>query len=111
MSMKMRFCSDYCCQKWWNSHPEAVDRKAWYTLTCAYCGKEFKSYGNKKYCSKECYYNARFGTKEERAQAAAEKEALRRAELEQREFYRRAELSDHCLHCPYYLKAKADQEE
>ena len=56
-----RFCSDACRWTWWNGHPEAITRKAYYTLTCEHCGKEFESYGNKKrkYCSRECYYASR----------------------------------------------------
>ena len=42
-----RFCSDKCRNTWWNAHPEKVQRKAYYRLTCAYCGKEFESYGNR----------------------------------------------------------------
>ena len=38
-----RFCSDKCRNTWWNAHPEKVQRKAYYRLTCAYCGKEFES--------------------------------------------------------------------
>lgn len=56
-----KFCSDKCRMMWWNSHPELVIRKAYYTLTCQNCGKEFESYGNKnrKFCSRECYYEDR----------------------------------------------------
>ena len=56
-----KFCSDSCRMAWWNSHQDAVDRKAYYTLTCEYCGKEFESYGNKnrKYCCRACYVSAR----------------------------------------------------
>ena len=56
-----KFCSDCCRMDWWNSHQDAVDRKAYYTLTCEYCGKEFESYGNKnrKYCCRACYVAAR----------------------------------------------------
>lgn len=52
-----RFCSDKCRMAWWNTHPEAVRRKAIYTFTCAHCGTVFESYGNKqrKYCSRACY--------------------------------------------------------
>lgn len=52
-----KFCSDVCRMAWWNSHPEDVNRKAYYSLVCNYCGKEFESYGNKnrKYCCRECY--------------------------------------------------------
>ena len=50
---KKKFCSDKCRMLWWNSHSEEVNRKANYSCTCAFCGKQFTSYGNKhrKYCS------------------------------------------------------------
>ena len=56
-----KFCSDKCRMAWWNSHQDSVNRKAYYTLTCKNCGKEFESYGNKKrkYCSRGCYLAAR----------------------------------------------------
>lgn len=59
---KRKFCCFECKTAWWNSHPEAVNRKANYELHCSSCGKDFISYGNKnrKYCSHECYINARF---------------------------------------------------
>jgi hypothetical protein len=52
-----RFCSDKCRMTWWNAHPEAVSRKAFYPFTCDYCGANCESYGNKKrkYCSRACY--------------------------------------------------------
>ena len=52
-----KFCSDKCRMAYWNSHPELINRQAYYKLTCEYCGKEFLSYGNKrrKFCSRECY--------------------------------------------------------
>ena len=55
------FCCDACRMAWWNSHPEAVHRRAYYTLTCQHCGKEFQSYGNKdrKYCCRACYVASR----------------------------------------------------
>ena len=58
-----KFCSDACRTAWWNSHPEAVDRKAVYHFTCAACGKDFTAYGNahRKYCGHACYIAARFG--------------------------------------------------
>lgn len=57
------FCNDECRYAWWNAHHERMNRKAFYDLTCAYCGKAFKSYGNKnrKYCRHECYIRDRFG--------------------------------------------------
>ena len=62
-----RFCSDKCRMAWWNSHREQVQKKSYYTLICAHCGKEFESYGNqnRKYCSRDCYLIARFHTPEE----------------------------------------------
>ena len=58
-----KFCSTKCRTKWWNSHQEAVNRKAIYSFTCAGCGKRFTAYGNngRKYCSHSCYITARFG--------------------------------------------------
>ena len=55
------FCSDKCRNAWWNAHPEKVQRKAYYHLTCECCGKEFISYGNRKrkYCSRSCSADAR----------------------------------------------------
>lgn len=46
-----------------NYGSEEVNRKANYSCTCAFCGKQFTSYGNKhrKYCSHACYINDRFG--------------------------------------------------
>jgi len=54
---KKRFCSDKCRWQWWNAHHNEVDRKAFSTHHCKYCGQEFTSYGNSKriYCSHECY--------------------------------------------------------
>ena len=59
---KKIFCCKDCCVKWWNSHPDRVNRKAIYSFVCPTCGKEFTAYGNKgrKYCSHECYVRARF---------------------------------------------------
>lgn len=58
-----KFCSDKCRMKWWNSHPELVERKAVYEMVCPNCGKRFSVYGNakRKYCSHECYVAHRFG--------------------------------------------------
>ncbi len=48
------FCSDACRMAWWNAHPGRVNRKAYYTFTCALCGRAFESYGNpnRKFCSR-----------------------------------------------------------
>ena len=57
------FCSDKCRNKWWNSHREMVNKKAYYTIKCEGCGKEFISYADntRKYCSRECYFKTRVG--------------------------------------------------
>lgn len=54
---KRIFCSDACRLAWWNSHREQINRKAVHSLTCAYCGQDFESYGNdhRKFCSRKCY--------------------------------------------------------
>lgn len=56
-SKPRKFCSDNCRRLWWNSNLELVNRKAFYTCQCLYCGREFESYGNsnRKYCSRACY--------------------------------------------------------
>lgn len=68
-----KFCSDNCRRDWWKANnSDTPNRKAYYFLTCACCGKKFESYGNKdrKYCSHACYIKDRFkggGTHDERA--------------------------------------------
>lgn len=59
----IKFCSNECRVKWWNSHQDMVNKKAIYSFTCACCGKEFTAYGNakRKYCSHACYITGRFG--------------------------------------------------
>lgn len=58
---KKHFCSDACRMAWWKAHPECLNRKAIYKITCAYCGRSFESYGNnhRKFCSRGCYVLAR----------------------------------------------------
>ena len=59
------FCSDECRRKWWNTHQEDINRRstAIYKFNCQCCGKAFAAYGHRgrKYCSHECYVEARFG--------------------------------------------------
>lgn len=59
----LKFCSDICRVKWWNAHPEMVNKKAIYSFSCANCGKPFTAYGNskRKYCCHSCYIRHRFG--------------------------------------------------
>jgi endogenous inhibitor of DNA gyrase (YacG/DUF329 family) len=58
----LKFCSNECRVKWWNTHPDKVNKKAIYSFSCAHCKKAFTAYGNsnRKYCSHECYINDRF---------------------------------------------------
>lgn len=39
----MKFCSDACRTSWWNSHPEAIDRKAVYTFMYSVISKSTKT--------------------------------------------------------------------
>ena len=59
----LKFCSNKCRVKWWNNHPELVNKKAIYSFICTSCGEPFTAYGNskRKYCSHSCYINHRFG--------------------------------------------------
>ena len=34
----VKFCSSACRVSWWNAHPDAVGKKAFYDYTCACCG-------------------------------------------------------------------------
>ena len=60
-----RFCSEHCRRSWWNDskHRDEGVKKAFYNCTCAFCDKEFLSYGkrDRKYCSHDCYIKDRFG--------------------------------------------------
>lgn len=60
---KKRFCSDKCRMSWWNSHLDKVNRLANRIVVCAQCRQEFTAYGKRerKYCSRKCYFKARFG--------------------------------------------------
>lgn len=43
-----KFCSEACRRAWWKLHPELIHKAAFYPATCAHCGQEFQSYGNRK---------------------------------------------------------------
>lgn len=60
---RKQFCCDACRYQWWNGHPDQINRKAYYEITCQHCGKVITVYGDKrrKYCSHECYIADRFG--------------------------------------------------
>ena len=59
-----RFCSEQCRRAWWCDNPDrkTLGSDAMYVLTCAHCGRQYESYGNKsrKFCSHECYIKSRF---------------------------------------------------
>ena len=57
-----KFCSDACRRAWWKEHDDQINRKAYYTIVCACCGRTFVSYGNsgRKYCSHNCYVRDRY---------------------------------------------------
>ena len=59
-----KFCSDKCRRDWWAAHTDRSHPResAMYTTTCAYCGQEFRAYGNskRKYCCHACYIRDRF---------------------------------------------------
>ena len=54
---RKQFCNDRCRWDWWNSHIKEVNKKAYYSVVCKCCGKEFTAYGNQKrvYCTHACY--------------------------------------------------------
>ena len=58
-----RFCSDACRTRFWNTHLAEAERDGMTEYTCPVCGSRFHAYGNRnrKYCSHECYIEARFG--------------------------------------------------
>lgn len=58
----LKFCSGDCRVKWWNARPDKVNKKAFYSFTCANCNVSFTAYGNstRKYCSHQCYIHHRF---------------------------------------------------
>lgn len=58
---KKKFCSDKCRNDWWNKNYELHNFKTANKYICAECKKVFTAYGNRKFCSHECYVNYRFG--------------------------------------------------
>lgn len=57
-----QFCSDQCRAAWWYANRGSKPRTE-YQLICSNCSQPFVSIGNKarKYCSHQCYIDARFG--------------------------------------------------
>ena len=55
------YCSDECRNRWWNTHMNQIQRRAYTTFVCLACGKQVTVYGNdkRKYCSHACYIGSR----------------------------------------------------
>ena len=60
MGRPRKFCSEKCRRQWWKTHPEEADRRAAGAKVCTCCGKGFRAYGDRKYCSHGCYISDRF---------------------------------------------------
>ena len=60
-----RFCSDACRSRYWNAHSSETEHPAMKEYICPACGKTYAAYPNRgrKYCSRACYVEARFGGK------------------------------------------------
>ena len=58
------FCCDECRHIWWNKNRHREGGTP-HTFICLGCRKEFQAFGSKerKYCSHDCYIEARFGAK------------------------------------------------
>ena len=58
-----RYCSDACRGRYWNAHAHSLSRESMMEYTCPVCGKTFAAYAyrGRKYCSRECYAQARSG--------------------------------------------------
>jgi len=58
-----KFCSDICRQKWWNQNRHLLNGRKSIEHSCPTCQNVFKAYiqENRKFCSHQCYINARFG--------------------------------------------------
>ena len=68
-----KFCSDKCRNKWWNARLDLVNRKAFREIVCVGCGRTFTVYGQvkRKFCSHQCYIEARFGRDDHEQEAAS----------------------------------------
>ena len=59
---KKAFCNSLCKTKWWNRNRKNHPCGSSAVCTCAGCGSTFYSYSPAKYCSRACYFQARYGT-------------------------------------------------
>lgn len=53
------FCSSVCKNRWWYRHPHMMTKQTLNEYVCPVCGRDFKDYGKRIYCSVECYAAAR----------------------------------------------------
>lgn len=54
-----KFCSDRCRLRWWNSHPEQVNRTR-HSQLCPQCGITFETHiASQQFCSRTCAAAAR----------------------------------------------------
>ena len=55
------FCSDSCCKVYWMLHKDKQRRLVPQKYNCLICDKEYYEYParNRKYCSRECYYQSK----------------------------------------------------
>ena len=60
-SREKQFCSDKCRLMWWHTHRGSSQRAV--ERVCPVCQRVFSTDRKQKYCSHECYINARFGRK------------------------------------------------
>lgn len=60
---KKKYYSDRCRMSWWNQHQDQVNRQTYQLNRCLSCDCLFRSYGcqARKYCSRRCYFNHRYG--------------------------------------------------
>ena len=56
-----KFCSDKCRMFWWNTHRSEVKLRSAERCKCSSCGKVFRAYAHRKFCSRDCYFKMRFG--------------------------------------------------
>ena len=55
-----KFCSDACCQAWWNSQAARIEKKTNHKLACNHCGRAFVGQPGRKFCSHPCFIATRF---------------------------------------------------
>ena len=56
-----KFCDSSCRTRWWNKNASQSGGKAISEKVCAHCGRSFRAYGERRYCSHACYIADRFG--------------------------------------------------